>query len=103
MTDVTEIELVSTSEPEEENALVTIIKAIKARRWLVIQQRLDMPSIEIMQDGLAMTIVAAHEKHYSEGGNKRENWDRFLDMTLPELQEYLGIDGSKSDAEPLSD
>jgi hypothetical protein len=73
---------------------------LPAIRWRVFQRRFDAPMDELVEDKALMLIILAHEYNRTLNGNKDE-WERFEQMSLPNLNKFLGLSGD--DAEPKSD
>lgn len=66
------------------------IADIPNRFWLTARRRLDLTSDEIVNDGVALSIVLAVRKSISETG--LPDWERWLDASQPETNDYLGVD-----------
>lgn len=58
--------------------------------WLTARRKLDMTTDEIVGDGVALSIVLAVRRSISETGVP--DWDKWLNATQDETNDYLGID-----------
>lgn len=106
-------ELTEAAEPEAPELTVmeqaqAILSRLSARRWRLLQVRFDATVKELSADTITMLVIMAHEHWRTEqqaaGQPVRDDWDRFEDMSLPELNEYLGLTGAaeKSPAVPAA-
>ncbi len=90
-------------QPQQEESIVDrVIMKIPASRWLVIRRALDQTSTVILSDAVLQLVVAAQEMdrqaQAAEGGRVRDDWPRFLAMSMEELAEACKLpDQPKSD------
>jgi hypothetical protein len=98
--------MTTTPEADDQSVLdqaQAILSRLPAKRWRALQIRFDASVKDLGDDPIAMLVIMAHEHWRATGaGPVRDDWDRFEDMSLGELNDYLGITGaaSKSDAVP---
>ena len=83
MTDTTDVS------NEKAAVVADLIRGITNRRWLTIGRVLDADLSEINANQVLLMVVAAGEKHFQSCG--RDNWDTYLDMTLEQVSEFLGL------------
>lgn len=80
--------------PEQNEALEAVrevVGSLKPRDWLRARKALDMSTDDIMDDIVALTVVAATKRGYDE--TALWQWDKYLDLDggLEALLEAAGI------------
>lgn len=89
---------VDPGEPSVLDRAQEILSGLSARRWRVLQVRFDANIKQLSADPVVMLLIMAHE-HWrvtsqEAGEPARDDWDRFEDMSIGELNKYLGITGA---------
>lgn len=97
-TETTAVEPLEDGEPTVLERAQEILSRLSARRWRLLQVRFDTPINELTKDPVLQLVIMAHE-HWrvtsqENGDPVRDEWDRFEDMSIGELNEYLGITGA---------
>lgn len=79
-----------TPAPVEPFDVEAAIAEIPNSFWLTSRRRLDLTSDEIVNDGVALSIVLAVRRSIAETGVA--DWERWLAASQPETNTYLGVD-----------
>lgn len=78
-----------------------VVNRLNVKRLRQLKRRFDAPIEELFEDNLEMLLILSHEYWRVSTGALRDDWDRFEEMTLEELNDFLEISGeednSKSD------
>lgn len=77
------------------------LKRIPARRWYIIALRTDLSESVILNSPTLTAAIAANERHRIENDG-RDDFERFLDMDLDSLYEYISA-GAFAEDDPLAD
>lgn len=79
-----------------------LLKRIPARRWHIIAIRTDLSEETILNSPSLTAAIAANEKHRLENDG-RDDFERFLDMDLDSLYDYIDPARDDKPAEDKAD
>lgn len=74
----------------DETSIGESILDMPMKRWFLASKRLDMTQEEILNNSMAVLVVAANEKAGAEDGNF-DQFNKFLDFGLRDLNSFLGL------------